>query len=133
MKIFSLWIRIDPNIQWVDESCAYVKCQILEDGDKGDVLLLDGGLKLLFQWVKEMRKVSVAFYMLELSSRLIHLFLKSILDQVVDLPDGLIILLHLLDDAMFQTAAEYLQNLETYPTDGFEQGIFLNNLDVSFV
>lgn len=132
MKIFSLWIRIDPNIQWFGESCAYVKCPILEDGDKGDVLLLDGGLKLLFQGVKEMRKLSVAFDMHELSSRQTHLFLKSILVQVVDLPDGLI-LLHLLDDAMFQTAAEYLQNLETYPTDGLEQGIFLYNLDVLFV
>lgn len=112
----------DPYIQWFDESCANVKCPILEDGDKGDVLLLDGGLKLLFQRVKEMRKMSVAFDMHELSSRQTHLFLQSILDQVVDLPVGLIILLHILDDAMFQTTAEYLQQLETYPTYGLEQG-----------
>lgn len=110
-----------------------MKCPILEDGDKGDVLLLDEGLKLLFQRVKEMRKMSVAFDMHELSSRQTHLFLQSILDQVVDLPVGLIILLHILDDAMFHTTAEYLQQLETYPTYGLEQGKFLYNLDVLFV
>lgn len=112
----------DYDIQWFDESCANVKCPVLEDRDKGDVLLLDSGLKMLFQGVKEMRKVSVAFDMQELSSTQTHLFLKSILDQAVDLPDGLIILLHLLDDAMFQTAAEYLLKFETYLTDGLEQG-----------
>lgn len=122
MKIFFSWIGIDYDIQWFDESCANVKCPVLEDGDKGDVLLLDSGLKMLFQGVKEMRKVSVAFDMQELSSTQTHLFLKSILDQAVDLPDGLIILLHLLDDAMFQTAAEYLLKFETYLTDGLEQG-----------
>lgn len=121
MKIFFSWIGIDHDIQWFDESCANVKCPVLEDRDKGDVLL-DSGLKMLFQSVKEMRKVSVAFDMQELSSTQTHLFLKSILDQAVDLPDGLIILLHLLDDAMFQTAAEYLLKFETYLTDGLEQG-----------
>lgn len=122
MKIFFSWIGIYYDIQWFDESCANVKCPVLEDRDKGDVLLLDSGLKMLFQGVKEMRKVSVAFDMQELSSTQTHLFLKSILDQAVDLPDGLIILLHLLDDAMFQTAAEYLLKFETYLTDGLEQG-----------
>lgn len=123
MKIlFFSWIGIDHDIQWFDESCANVKCPVLEDRDKGGVLLLDSGLKMLFQGVKEMRKVSVAFDMQDLSSTQTHLFLKSILDQAVDLPDGLIILLHLLDDAMFQTAPEYLHKFETYLRDGLEQG-----------
>lgn len=120
--MFFSWIGIDHDIQWFDESCANVKCPVLEDRDKGGVLLLDSGLKMLFQGVKEMRKVSVAFDMQDLSSTQTHLFLKSILDQVVDLPDGLIILLQLLDDAMFQTAAEYLHKFETYLRDGLEQG-----------
>lgn len=91
MKIFLLWIGIDPIIHWSDESCAYVKCPVLEDRDKGDVLLLDSGLKMLFQGVKEMRKLSVAFDMQELSSTQTHLFLKSILDQAVEtyLRDGI--------------------------------------------
>lgn len=107
------------------ESSVLVKCPILEVGDKEGVLLLDRGLKLLFQIVEEMKKMSVAFDMQDLSNKQTHIILKSILDQVLDLPDGLIIVLQFNDEAIFQTAVDYLQETDTFPTEGIGKGILL--------
>lgn len=99
-----------------------VKYLILDARDKGKVPLPDGGLKSLFQAVKDRKKMSVAFDIQDLLPEQVHAFMKSILDQVPELPDGLIIVLHLLDGAMFQTAAECLQNIETCLTEGMTNG-----------
>lgn len=95
-----------------------VKYSILDARDNGNVPLTDGGLKSLFQVVKDMKKMSVVFDIQDLSPEQVHAFMKSILDQVPELPEGLIIELCLLDGAMFQTAAECLQSTETCFTEG---------------
>uniref|UniRef100_K1Q9A6 Poly [ADP-ribose] polymerase 14 n=1 Tax=Magallana gigas TaxID=29159 RepID=K1Q9A6_MAGGI len=114
------------EIEWVDESSVVVKYPILDAGDKGNVPRPDGGLKSLFQAVKDRKKMSVAFDIQNLLPEQVHTFMKSILDQIPGLPDGLIIVLHLLDGAMFQVAAECLQNHETSLTDGEA-----NDLDIT--
>lgn len=99
-----------------------VKYPILDAGDKGNVPLPDEGLQLLFQAVKDRKKMSVAFDIQDLSPKQVHAFMKNILDQVPELPDGLIIMLYLLDGAMFQAAAECMQNTETCLTEGRANG-----------
>lgn len=99
-----------------------VKYPILDAGDKGNVPLPDGGLKSLFQAVKDRKKMSVAIDIQNLLPEQVHTFTKSIQNQIPGLPDGLIIVLHLLDGAMFQVAAECLQNHETSLTDGKANG-----------
>lgn len=90
-----------------------VKYPILDAGDKGNVPLPDGGLKSLFQAVKDRKKMSIAFDIQDLLPEQVHTFMESIQNQISGLPDGLIIVLHLLDGAMFQAAAKCLQNTET--------------------
>lgn len=113
---------LDKEIEWVDESSVVVKYPILDAGDKGNVPLPDGGLKSLFQAVKDRKKMSVAFDIQDVLPEQVHSFMKSILDQIPGLPDGLIIVLHLLDGAMFQAAAECLQNTETCLTERMANG-----------
>lgn len=113
---------LDKEIEWVDESSVVVKYPILDAGDKGNVPLPDGGLTSLFQAVKDRKKMSVAFDIQDLLPEQVHTFTKSIQNQIPGLPDGLIIVLHLLDGAMFQVAAECLQNHETSLTDGKANG-----------
>lgn len=105
------------------KSSILVKCPILQVGHNPDVLPLDGGLKLLFQMLKECKKMSVSFDMQDLSNKQTHIFLKSILDQILDLPYGLIIVLQFFEEAIFQTAVDYLQDTDTFPTEGIEKGI----------
>lgn len=115
-------IPLDQEIQWVDESSVLVNYQILDAGDKGNVPLPDGGIKSLFQAVKDRKKMSVAFNIQDVLPEQVHTFMKSIQNQIPGLPDGLIIVLHLLDGAMFQVVAECLQNHETSHTDGEANG-----------
>lgn len=105
------------------KSSILVKSPILQVGHNPDVLPLDGGLKLLFQMLKECKKMSVSFDMQDLSNKQTHIFLKSILDQILDLPYGLIIVLQFFEEAIFQTAVDYLQDTDTFPTEGIEKGI----------
>lgn len=113
---------LDQEIRWVDESSVLVKYPILDAGDKGNVPLQDEGLKSLFQAVKDRKKMSVAFDIQDLLPEQVHTFMKSILDQIPGLPDGMIIVLHLLDGAMFQVAAECLQNTEICLTERLANG-----------
>lgn len=123
----------DQEIQWVDESSVLVKYPVLDAGDKGNVSLPDGCLKSLFQAVKEKKKMSVAFDIQDLSPEQVLAFMKSILDQIPVLPDGLIIVLYLLDGTMFQTASDCLQNTETCLTEGMANGLQRKTIDLQVI
>ncbi|XP_052704649.1 uncharacterized protein LOC128180570 [Crassostrea angulata] len=125
--------RRDQEIKWVGESSVLVNYPILDAGDKGNVPLPDGGLKSLFQAVKDRKKMSVAIDIQDLLPEQVHTFTKSIQNQIPGLPDGLIIVLHLLDGAMFQVATECLQNHKTSLTDGKANGLQRKTIDLQVI
>lgn len=117
-------VRVDSDVESFNESGIFLKCAYFDSGVGSDVVLLDEGLKLLLSALKESNKMPIAFEIQDLSFNLVHVFLKSIVDLVPELPDGLIILLHLLDEAMFQTTVEYLQKTEPCLTEGLVKGTY---------